>query len=571
VNHTRSEPVSARRAGENADATDLLATAQIAELISTLAKTARAHQIYQANNPVYQRFVGLLREQFTRLWSCYPALELLVEENGFRWRDELFTTGEGRESLSHLFYKDGVRHLTFKPGFEEEVEDLLELLHRVRHNASDADDLLTLLWEREFTGFQYRYVDLLGEGLTLPAFEGQGSTGMEPADLSVVVRDDAADTPISPTAASAHGFEETLFFLDPSELAILQEEVAREWQRDLKAGVLSALFDRIEDPKPDRQREILGILRQLLPVLLSRGDLPSTVQILRELDVVTGDQGALGPELRAEAAELVGELSHEEVLGQLILLLETGAIRPDAEDLSLYFAHLEPRALPVLVQASETSTVPGVGARLLAAVDQLATLHQARVIDLFDVRDPMVIRGAARLCGRLRVTEAVPRLASVLARPEPDVRLAAVAGLAGIRTAPALDALQRALEDTDRDVRVAAARAIGTLRYLPARARLEAAIQATLKESDLTEKLALFEAYGAIGGGEAVGFLDKLLNGRGMLGRRQPSEVRACAALALGKLGTPPARAALQRSADESDAVVRSAVSRALRQEGSAR
>ena len=61
--------------------------------------------------------------------------------------------------------------------------------------------------------------------------------------------------------------------------------------------------------------------------------------------------------------------------------------------------------------------------------------------------------------------------------------------------------------------------------------------------------------------------MDKLLNGKGFLGRKEPAEIRACAALALGKIGTEKARHSLQVATNEDDAVVRSAVNRALRGE----
>ena len=68
-----------------------------------------------------------------------------------------------------------------------------------------------------------------------------------------------------------------------------------------------------------------------------------------------------------------------------------------------------------------------------------------------------------------------------------------------------------------------------------------------------------------IAGEEGVGVLDELLNGKGFLGKREPSEVRAAAALALGQVEGASAKAALQKAASEEDPVVRSAVNRALR------
>ena len=59
--------------------------------------------------------------------------------------------------------------------------------------------------------------------------------------------------------------------------------------------------------------------------------------------------------------------------------------------------------------------------------------------------------------------------------------------------------------------------------------------------------------------------LDALLNGRSLLRYREDSEMRACAAIALGRIGTDKAIAALRKAAVEKDVIVRNAVARALR------
>jgi HEAT repeat protein len=57
-----------------------------------------------------------------------------------------------------------------------------------------------------------------------------------------------------------------------------------------------------------------------------------------------------------------------------------------------------------------------------------------------------------------------------------------------------------------------------------------------------------------------------MLNGRRLFGKESP-EMRACAAMALGRVGSPAARASLQKSSAESNPIVRNAVMKALREE----
>jgi HEAT repeat protein len=62
-----------------------------------------------------------------------------------------------------------------------------------------------------------------------------------------------------------------------------------------------------------------------------------------------------------------------------------------------------------------------------------------------------------------------------------------------------------------------------------------------------------------------VAHLDTILNGKGFLGRREDAEIRACAAVALGRVASPKALDSLRKASSEKDIVVRNAVTRALR------
>jgi HEAT repeat protein len=63
-----------------------------------------------------------------------------------------------------------------------------------------------------------------------------------------------------------------------------------------------------------------------------------------------------------------------------------------------------------------------------------------------------------------------------------------------------------------------------------------------------------------------VAALEKMLAAKGLLGKKEDPETRACAAMALGKMRTPEARAALERASQDKEPLVRNAISRALRE-----
>src|SRR5687768_13619761 len=100
----------------------------ISDFLKSFDKAVRAHQLYLPNNPMYARAIDSFRAALTELWNTTSSLTIEITESQFRWGsedddDRGFFEGEGRtsDSLPWLFYKDGIRELTFTQGFEEEL------------------------------------------------------------------------------------------------------------------------------------------------------------------------------------------------------------------------------------------------------------------------------------------------------------------------------------------------------------------------------------------------------------------------------------------------------------------
>ncbi|HEX5723929.1 MAG TPA: HEAT repeat domain-containing protein, partial [Longimicrobiaceae bacterium] len=458
--------------------------------------------------------------------------------------------------LAFLLFKDGVRELSFYPGFErDDLDTFLALLAQVHRARPDEDDLLTLLWDHDWSALRYRYVEPLGEGVEVP----QAEEGEPPAIESA-----AAELALV-SSVSTDDFEAALYFLDEEELRRLEAELKGEMERDLWAGVLDALFDRLEDGPPARQEHVMRVLADILPTLLGAGKVETAAYFLGELVGVAAGGKMPAPVLRAVRA-LFDQLGAPETVAELVRTVEQAGSAIAPGSLGRLLAFFPPDSLGPLLRAGETSGSPGVRAQVQQSAERLADAHRDHLSRLVADADPYVAAGAARLLGRLRVAAASGEVARLLERPEAGLRLVAVEALQELRASSAAGALEAALDDPDRDVRVAAARALAALRYAPARPKLEAALDGKrLREADLTERIAFFEAYGGLAGGDGVALLDRVLNGKNWLGRRESPEMRACAALGLGRIRLPAAERALAAAAADPDPVVRSAVGRALR------
>ena len=248
-----------------------------------LGKARRAQQLYDENNPVYQRFVFQFGEALTGLWEDVDRVQVQVEEDRLIWLgEEVYRSDSRTDSLAFLLFKDGIREVTFLQGLEgDESITLLQILNRARDLRPDGDDLLTLLWEYDLQFFTYHYVDLLVEGLDLPE-AGEGHEGgfqeilqqekeeMESEGQEEVGEEAEEGEGPPPSQVSAEDFNPTLYSLDPNEMDQIRVSVEAEMDRELRRDVLAALFDRIEEPTfPMRQKRILEVFGDLLPNFLN--------------------------------------------------------------------------------------------------------------------------------------------------------------------------------------------------------------------------------------------------------------------------------------------------------------
>ncbi|MBA2627077.1 MAG: HEAT repeat domain-containing protein, partial [Gemmatimonadales bacterium] len=363
-------------------------------------------------------------------------------------------------------------------------------------------------------------------------------------------------------------FDSTLYFLDESEIAYVVREVSEEYTRDVRGSSLAALFDLFEqEPTLEVRDEILGILDQLFPNLLNAGEFRTVAALLREVRIVAQRGRQLDPAQQERLLSFEAQLSEPAIVSQFIQSLDEAATRPADADLMEVLRELRPTALETLVVWSPRVVAAPVRELLEQAADRLASSANAEVLRLLRSPGSDALAGIVALCGRLALQGAVPGLGDAISHADPDIRLAAVQSLAEIGSPGALAHIDRAIDDSDRTVRLAAVRAAGARGYKGALRRVEAVVTGkAVRGMDLSEKMAFFEAFGSIAGAGGLKLLESMLVPKGVLRKKEPPEMRACAAIALGRVRTAEARAALERAAADKDLVVRNAVSRALRE-----
>ena len=552
---------------------ELLPASQVAELITGLVKALRAFHMYLPNNPIYQRATDNLGAAFVPIWSVLDELVLTVAETDFVWEEQVvYHQLNKSESLAWGLFKDGMRSLTIKRGAEqEELTRFLETINRARYLAADAgDDLLTLLWEQEFQYIQYQFVEFFGEGGgSMPEQTGTYPSGGEDPAAAQRRQQVAEEAPPRPKGViDLEDFDSTLYFLDESEIHQVAREVEDEYRRDVRTSALNILFDLFEvEGDPATRGEVLDIIDHLFPNLLNARDFRSAAAVLRESKLVATRAQGLTPAERARLDAFVGKLSEPAIVSQLLQSLDEAPALAGQSEVAEMLRELRATALEPVLAAIPVLASPLLKTALEGVADRLASSHTDEVLRILRSPDSPALASVVALCGRLGLHQVVPGLASTVAHADPAVRLASIQALAQLGTPGALALVDKAIEDEDRAVRLAAVRVAGARGYKGALKRVESVVLGkSVKEMDLTEKMAFFEAYGTIAGAGALKALSGMLLPRGLLKFKESSETRACAAIALGKIRTAEAREILKQVADDKDLVVRNAVSRALRE-----
>lgn len=546
---------------------------QVEELIRTVVKAVRAFQMYLPNNPIYQRSIDALRAAFNPIWANVASLTLKVVETDLVWEDQVVYHQPIRtESFAWSLYKDGLRLLVLRPGVEdEELAVFLQTIVRARLLAPDAgDDLLTLLWEHDYTFLDYRFAEIVTETLTVldpQAIEmGIGPDPYQQTQTQQRIRDELGS--IGPGIVDLDEFDSTLYFLDEVEINALKRQVDEEYERDIRTSALSALLDIFElQVNTAVREEVISVLESVFPNLLNRGEFRVVAWLLRELRLIGHRVAAIDPAVRGKLDSFENRLSEPALLAQMLQAVDEAVGSVQDEDMTELLKELRVPALePLLVHLGG---VRNERARniLEQAADRIVRGHIDEFLGLLRRRDFAALTGAIGIVRRIELQPAIGPLGDLVGHQDPAVRLAAVETLGQLGTPGALSLLERGVDDADRAVRLAAVGIVANRGYKGALKRLEAVVQGKgPHELERAERRQFFEAFAVVAGPKGLPMLAEILEPKGMFRRKESPDTRTCAAYAIAKIKTAEARDVLERVAADKELSVRNAVTRALRE-----
>lgn len=571
---------------------------RVADWIQALIRTIKAMRMYLPNNPTLHKFQG---DMEGRTWSMLKEIgdiTLSVQQFDFLFENySVYHNAAREESLAFRFHADGIREITIREGLEPpELRAFLDVLKRATDGPTGQDDVVTLLWERDFRHIEYVYIPLedlveesgfeiedeegeRGPGIPWPsdggaeAFDGEdavvsGPAGAAdaPADASgeaLVGRSDdwAARIAPAPTWDEAIGIQ---FRLEDAEVEALHQAIETETALPLGEEVLEIVAAILEaEEEPTGFLESAVAFQRFIELAVEEADVARANALLARLKTIAAKQAERRAEFAGLAGQVIREIGRPSFLGQVAPTLN-GHPDIDPAVLTNFLVQLGSGAAPAICDLlGQVNHVKHRRALCEALAISCRDDVEVLIARLGDSRW-YVIRNIVYVLGRIAHQGVERALDRALHHEDVRVRKEAVRALGCIESPSSRAYLISAFRDPDAGVRVQAAMTLAAKRDDRAAQSILGVIQAPeFARRDLSERQAFFEALGRSGSDSIVPKLETMLV-KGGLFRSGSDEERAHAALGLAWLGSPAAIAILNREVESKRDPVRRAVEAAL-------
>ena len=553
---------------------------QAKDLINTFVKTIKAFRLYPPENPTLVGFIDQVYRKFQLFLNKYHYFILKIGENKLSFREvTLYENPDLKTSLAFQLYKDGLRELRFMEGLEEgEVDGLIDIMKRSDSINKMEDDLVTLMWEKDFIHISYLATDEYLEEMPaiIPAnieqfranltFEPPPQSEMgdigEETDGAEVDYYEIMKRVESPPLV---GVDRSVYSLTPDELEGLRKEVELETAPSFVFIVIDILFEILAlEKSPQPYQETTGALQKLLDALITLGEFQKASELLTRVNIILNTYELKDWQVDAirQLSDKSGEPQRIEKIGKI---LDKGEeIR--LEEVSNYLTLLKPNSIQPLIKVLGELNNSKARRMLCEVLIEIGKGNMELIIPFIDDHRWFLVRNIAYILGRMGKESALPTIQKALNHEEARVRREAIQALGIIVSSKAFDLLGKALNDQDDRNRSMAAlnlARVGKKASLPA--LLEVVQAKDFSKRDSAEIKAFFDAIGMVGSNDAIKPLEKLLEQKSWFGMGKKDEIRLRAASALALIGTAEARSTLEAGRNSKDENIRQACLQAMK------
>ena len=523
-------------------------------LIQTFLQTLKAYRLYEANHPILSKFLDRLKNDFDHYFDEFDSFSLKVGEHRLYYRGKVvYENQDVKESLAFVFFKDGIRELQFSKGLElREMVEFLNIIRKSDFVNRMEDDLVTLLWEKDFSHITFITVDefLEGSGIFVPATEedlirGSEYKGFGEAWFQKRPEEGQVENPHAPLE---EGVEQAInptpgqslvqaCQLTPEEREAIHREAQQEQEPDyiyiLINNLIEILLHLGEDT--DAYENMISYFDRVIESLLEQKEVEKVVELLKRLND-TMELMVLKDKQIFAIRRILERVSHShsiELLGKMM----KGNGEVHSESILQYLRFLTMQAVdPLCLLVGELDS----GKWRKVICDRVAELSREEIQPLskfLSDGNPFLVCHILYILGKIGHPSTVKYLGNLVAHQDLKVREETLQVLSKFGE-KGMDLVQRFLMDSVASIRTKAALLLAKHAKAEAVKRLpEIILSEDFYKRDYEEKASFFRALGETGSDEVIPILKKIARKRRWFQKAKWDEMRQCAHHTLKMMG----------------------------------
>jgi HEAT repeat protein len=550
------------------------------DLTSAFIKAIKAFRFYPPDNPTLKGFRDQLLKKFQFFLNKYQSFVIQVGEYDLSFKGRiLYENKDVKSSLAFSLYKDGLREIRFMKGLEEwEVQGIIDILKHSENINQLEDDIVTLMWEKDFVHISYLATDEFLEEtpVVIPDNVDQFRKNLVFKPLAHHVEVELAeegseegvdlDEILSKVNEGPLPFvaDRSVYLLTSDEVEGLRKDVESEVDPTFVFNITDILFEILAlEKEREPYHDAVNILIKILDAFLTLGEFTKATDLLKRVYIILKTYDLQNWQIES-IQKIIIEAGEEVRIERIGKVLEREEVR--LEDVNAYLSLLQKNSIKPLIKL--LGELKNSKARRVFC-DALAEIGK-NAIEMFtpfiDDRRWYLVRNIIYILGRIGKEQSFPYIQKVFNHEENRVRREAIQALGLIGGPKAIGLLVKALTDNDVRIRCMAAINLGKGGKKAGPIPLLEVVQSKdFYKREPAEIKAFFNAIGMMGSNEAVPVLQQLLERKSWFGRGKTDEIRMGAANALAAIGTPEAKAILEEGKNSKDETIRDACTQALK------
>ena len=524
-------------------------------LIQTFLQAVKAYRLYEASHPILNKFLDRLKKDFDRYFDEFDSFSLQIGEHRLFYQGKVvYESQDVKESLAFLFFKDGVREIRFLKGLE--FREVVDFLHVVRKSDSInrlEDDLVTLLWEKDFSHILFTTLDeFLEEGAGfVPATEEDLLNGLEyrgSGEEGLKGSEDQGEAGASQVLAT-EGLKEVMNLspgqslvqacqLDPVELEKINGEVQQEQQPEYVSMLLDNLIEILLHLGEDMEayENMISYFDRTIESFLQQKEVGKVATILKSLSDTVEAIALKDKQIFAirRILEACSGPRHIQLLGEIIK--NNGEVQ--TESILQYLRLLTKQAIDplcILLGELESGKWRKVVCNLLAELSQQDIEALSRF--LAD-RNSFLVCHILYVLGKIGHPSTVKHLGGLVGHEDPKVREETLQVLSRFGE-KGKNLVQKFLKDPGAEIRAKASLLFAKLaKAEAAKPLMQIILSQDFYKRDYNEKSSFFKALAETGAKEAIPTLKSIAQRRRWLQRAKWNETRLCASSILKIMDT---------------------------------